>query len=940
MKKALALFLAWSLVFSTPAVMVADDSDIFGSTVQPNVMILLDSSGSMNNEISPTLLAYNPSTTYPGSFDSGVVYNRRGNSYRVYAASIADVPSWSARQALLNSGFWSGRIGGSRVRLYVGNYLNYLACSACQGAEKKIDIAKRVISNLITNTEGVRFGVMRFKDNAFPGTGGAGMVAPIGTDKVAMVDAIKLINPSGYTPLGEQLRDAGLYYKGLFESYASPIQIDCQPNFVIIVSDGLQNGSVDVRTEATNRFTQDHAAAFTGTQNVIVHTVGFAIDAGEQAAANDVLQTAATNGGGTFYYSEDSTQLEQALQDAISQIIAASFSFSNPVIPTTGTTGSTKAYRAAFQSDPVRGFWRGFLKAYQRDSNGQIPVDANGIPLDSALVWEAGAQLALKSSGSRTIYTAISGGRESFTKSNSNITQSMLGVLTAADRDMVIDFIRGIDAYDEDGDGNTTEERAWKLGDIFHSVPVLVSPPFGPSVDSSYNNFKQTNANRPTVLIAGANDGMLHGFRESDGEELWGFIPPEVLGRLQKLPLRSPQHEYYVDSSPIVADVKVGGTWKTILVFGLRRGGRSYYALDITDPTDPLYLWSFTDSKVGETWSEPAIGRVKMADGTEKFVAFVGGGYDTAQNNYTGYAFYAIDLSNGAKLWEYWNAPSTNNDERYMNFSLAANPTAVDINGDGYVDRVYIGDVGGQMWKFDVSAAATLSSGLVTNWTGKRLFTASPAQPNPPLPGEYYPEQGIYVAPILSLDLTGNLWLYFGTGDRNHPNNTSFNRFYGIKDDTTMVNDNALTESSLTDVTLGTGTVTQGWYIILNANEKVLSSADVFNKNVFFTTYTPSSTLSCASGGGSAKLYAVNMLQGDASLNLATAQALSSGQSALAWAKDVGSGIPSKPVVILGSGTGSQGAPLMITGTTNQQIITTPVPPIALKRLIAWREVF
>src|SRR5213078_5400308 len=116
-------------------------------------------------------------------------------------------------------------------------------------------------------------------------------------------------------------------------------------------------------------------------------------------------------------------------------------------------------------------------------------------------------------------------------------------------------------------------------------------------------------------------------------------------------------------------------------------------------------LWSFTVFTLGNTWSDPAIGKVKIG-GADKFVAFVGGGYDSGSNNALGKAVFAIDLSNGTKLWEYYN-DSTLDDRQYMNFSIPANPTAVDLNGDGSLEAVYIGDVGGQVWKFDVSAGAT-----------------------------------------------------------------------------------------------------------------------------------------------------------------------------------------------------------------------------------------
>src|SRR5262249_27844538 len=129
-----------------------------------------------------------------------------------------------------------------------------------------------------------------------------------------------------------------------------------------------------------------------------------------------VLQQVATNGGGSFYLANNAAELEDALQQAISQIVAATFTFASPVIPTTSTTGADKVYTAAFQTDAARPFWRGYLNAYQRGSNGLVPVDANGVPLTSARVWEAGEQLSMKAASSRTIYTAISGSMQAFTK--------------------------------------------------------------------------------------------------------------------------------------------------------------------------------------------------------------------------------------------------------------------------------------------------------------------------------------------------------------------------------------------------------------------------------------------------------------------------------------------------------------------------------------------
>jgi type IV pilus assembly protein PilY1 len=579
------------------------------------------------------------------------------NTYTVYKNDVASVPSAAAQAALNSVGYWSGRLGGNNYNLFVGNYLSFklgvCASGACTG-EKKIDIAKRTLKNLIDSVTGVRFGFMRFDNNGSQGQGGGRMVAQMGTSAAAMKTAIQNISPGGYTPLGEFLDDGGRYYKGAAlrngNTYTSPIQLACQSNFVILISDGLQNGSVDVRTEGTNRFTQDHAGGFTGLQNVIVHTVGFGIGASEPAdelAANDILRTAATNGGGQFYSTNNSTELEDALQDAIRRIIAATFTFATPVVPTTTTTGSSRAYLAAFQSNQSAPFWKGYLKAYNRDSQGLIPVDANNKPLDSALAWEAGQVLTTISSSSRTIYTALGGSLVPFTTGNTSIDQAMLGAASATERQQIIDFVRGVDVNDENKNSNTTEDRSWKLGDIFHSTPVLVTAPVRGLADSSYQAFKTAQASRVPVVITGANDGMLHAFRESDGQELWAFIPPVLLSGLKDLVPTSGDHNFFVDASPIAIDIKIGSAWKTIVVFGLRRGGNYYYALDITDTTNPAYMWSFTDVNLGETWSEPAMGKLKIG-ANDVYAMFVGGGYDTASNNNSGKAFIVVNLETGA----------------------------------------------------------------------------------------------------------------------------------------------------------------------------------------------------------------------------------------------------------------------------------------------------
>src|SRR5262245_15579946 len=278
MKRLTALVLiATFLVLQVHPAAFADDSDIFGANIQPNILVLLDSSGSMDDYIPSQV--YDPATTYPvvnkcdtnktSPCNTPKVYKSgSNNTYTVYKDSVGAVPNPpAAAQTALNSvGYWSGRIGGNNYNLFTGNYLGFklgvCAGSACVG-EKKIDIAKRTLKNLVDSVTGVRFGFMRFDNNATQGQGGGRMVAQMGTSASVMKTAIQNITPSGYTPLGEFMDDGGRYYKRATlrngNTYTSPIQLACQSNFIILISDGLQNGAVDVRTEATNRFTQDHA---------------------------------------------------------------------------------------------------------------------------------------------------------------------------------------------------------------------------------------------------------------------------------------------------------------------------------------------------------------------------------------------------------------------------------------------------------------------------------------------------------------------------------------------------------------------------------------------------------------------------------------------------------------------------------------------------------
>ena len=336
------------------------------------------------------------------------------------------------------------------------------------------------------------------------------------------------------------------------------------------------------------------------------------------------------------------------------------------------------------------------------------------------ILWDAGSLLASRSASDRTIYTALPDpvgtalNRLDFTVANVTTLEPYLQDVQGDD-DGLIEFIRGVG-------------RDWKLGDINHSNPVVIGPPIGVAAQmgAGYDAFKLAWADRKKVLYVGANDGMLHCFDVLTGQELWGFIPRNLLPKLKSMWAVDPitldryfARDVYVDGSPVVADVVLGGNWKTILVCGqgpgkgsIIGGGTNYYfALDVTDPENPLPLWELTHATMGETWSVPVIGKVTKG-GAAAWVGFVGSGYDNNPDVgvVLGNTFYAVDLASGSIFWtfeadEVDTSDSGRTNDQYPNIqnTLPGSASYVDIDRNGYVDRVYIGDLDGRVWKVDVT---------------------------------------------------------------------------------------------------------------------------------------------------------------------------------------------------------------------------------------------
>jgi len=381
--------------------------------------------------------------------------------------------------------------------------------------------------------------------------------------------------------------------------------------------------------------------------------------------------------------------------------------------------------------------WKGYLRAYDvsemaledtEDSvlrtvsrpNPAAPGEREIIPEGVTIFWDAGEELASRVASSRVIYTATPVDsvltRLAFTTDNVVTLGPILEDFNN-DNEGLINFVRG-------------EGRDWKLGDINHSNPVAAGPPDGLQdlKGTGYNTYKDTWEDRQKVLYTGANDGMLHCFNVLTGEELWAYIPYNLLPRLRDMwevdevsGGRYFMRQPYVDGSPVVEDVYIDVTgdsnkeWRTILVCGQGRGqgsveaggstGNFYFALDVTDPANPQPLWEFTHDRMGETWSVPVIGKVTKG-GEETWVAFMGSGYDNVEDAVQqGNMFYAIDLETGETFWDFDAVEVDTGPAWFVNIACAfpGTPSLIDTDSDGYTDRVYIGDLEGRMWKVDVT---------------------------------------------------------------------------------------------------------------------------------------------------------------------------------------------------------------------------------------------
>jgi type IV pilus assembly protein PilY1 len=699
-------------------------------------------------------------------------------------------------------------------------------------------------------------------------------------------------------------------------------------------------------------YTNDMVGYQPGFQNVMTYTVGFMgdqvnnlflINTSNNGNGNENLYNTSHPDYGKYHFTAESPDdLTSVILSAVNSILSQNLTLTAPVVPVTKTMSSNNIYLAFFKPEEGN-FWEGNIMKFGIDdqlevvgSDGQAATWPNGaIKEDAKPFWTTKDWADTSASNgilhsNRNIYTYLNSSKNlthptnQFKATNSDLTAALLGNPSHTKAE-IIDYLRGADVFDEDADGNLSENREVITGDVLHSQPLVVQ--------YNYPDGSATN-----MLFYGANDGMLHAVLDSTdpnvntdgdesnlGQEAWAFVPPNYLPRLKNI-VEGIGHQYFVNSSPkaYIKDVNGNGTLEAedsvILVCGERNGGSSYFALDVTIPDTPHFLWRiapdstyYTDwvvPELGESWAEPNFGLVRTADndmdGTPVF--FIGGGWSA--DNSSGKAVIAIDAFTGSVVRKFVNDGFENLE---MNFSFASSVSVVDENSNGFVDKIYVGDLGGQMWRFGQVAVDAGNNPLtfpdcnenINSWTGHVLFRA----PSYVVDAVTYTRK-FYHPPSITLERGYDL-VFMGSGDRDSAcsQTTAADRIYCVKDthesatlvetDLVDVTDPATTPPYLNDSldVDANGHTDQGWYIRLvdsggsPAGEKVLAKGVVYYKTYYITTFIPGDD-PCVPGGD-AKIYALNYMTG--------AAVLSFGGQDPVRGDIIGGGIPSNPVPIITS---------------------------------------
>ncbi|WP_084604551.1 pilus assembly protein [Desulfonatronum thioautotrophicum] len=466
-----------------------------------------------------------------------------------------------------------------------------------------------------------------------------------------------------------------------------------------------------------------------------------------------------------YYFAIDPGKLAEDLEKVFRDVVETTSSASSVVANSVRLDTGTFVYQARFRTDD----WSGELFAF--------PVNPDGTLGEKD--WEAGEEL--NDHADRNIVTFTGGQTKPFKWADLNATQqAALGSGNATLGEQIVDYIRG-NQSEEIQNGGVFRNRERLLGDIINSDPVFVAAnnlgygrdSINEGKDGVYEAFLANISNRDKVIYVGANDGMLHGFESQNGTELLAYIPNEVIPNLKELtaPTYNDNHRYFVDGPARAGDAFIDGQWRTVLVGSTGAGGRSVFALDITNPGNfdtpgqSIVLWEFTHADLGYSIGQPTLARLKSGD----WVAIFGNGYITGD---TTAKLFILNLETGAPIRIIETGAGVSGEINGL-----SSPAPVDVDGDRITDYVYAGDLQGNLWKFDLTAINPADWDVA--FSGDPLFTARDRNGN---------IQPISARPSIGRHPLGGYMVYFGTGrffaigDNDVDVVTEHQSFYGIRD--------------------------------------------------------------------------------------------------------------------------------------------------------------
>ncbi|WP_026289957.1 pilus assembly protein [Thioalkalivibrio sulfidiphilus] len=522
-----------------------------------------------------------------------------------------------------------------------------------------------------------------------------------------------------------------------------------------------------------------------------------------------------------YYLAGEADKMVEGLTEAFSNIVTEVRQSSASSIATNSTRldMGTLIYQARFRDDD----WTGQLLAYSLGSQGEL----------EDLLWDAADLIPAPSS--RNILTRnASGTTVPFTWANLSPSQQLA---LNTNRNSVVDgrgqqrldWVRGVRTEE----GGLFRERSTVLGSIINSDPHFVGSqnfgyealPAAAGGGETYTAFRfskvdsQGRALKPMIYV-GANDGMLHGFDAQTGVERFAYMPSSVIPHLSNLTDNNYSHRYLVDGQFFAGDAYIGGQWRTILVGTQGAGGRTVFAIDVTDPhnvTASNVLWEFTHPELGHVLGPPVVGRMKNG----QWAAVFGNGYNSDSNTAR---LFVVNLADGTLIRQINTAVGTS-----ANPNGLAAPAMVS-DGSRTLEYAYAGDLHGNLWKFDLTHASNTgqwASAFSSGGNPAPLFRARDAVGNP---------QPITTLPEIGRHPNGGYMVYFGTGryfavgdnivDTDNPRVQSF---YGIWDNGNAVGAYTSRSERLQEQTI----IYEGPTVLADGGDAAFASVRAVSNDVF-----------------------------------------------------------------------------------------------------------